>query len=219
MAAKSNDLPSTRRELDEMFELMTKDTHFQADEVEFLCNLFKVLMEKAGVGKGTITRVAFRDLLTTSFKMSDDAMMDRIVLAFAAESDLDYRIGFREFIHGMSVFLRGTLDEQIDFCFKVYDCMKRDGYITRDEMHQLLSPTIVNSPSEEDAAEAITELIDLLVKKMGDAKDPRIGKDSFRAAVEKDKLLLQMLGPCLPERKYANSFISQDTIDIYRIRY
>ena len=44
-----------------------------------------------------------QDLLTTSFKMSDDAMMDRIVLAFAAESDLDYRIGFREFIHGMYV--------------------------------------------------------------------------------------------------------------------
>jgi hypothetical protein len=53
-----------------------------------------------------------------------------------------------------SVFLLGTIDEQIDFCFKVYDCMKRDGFITREEMHQLLSPCIVNSPSEEDTAGA-----------------------------------------------------------------
>jgi hypothetical protein len=35
--------------------------------------------------------------------MSDGAMMDRIVLAFAAESDLDYRIGFKEFIYGLYV--------------------------------------------------------------------------------------------------------------------
>jgi hypothetical protein len=44
-----------------------------------------------------------QDLLTTSFKMSDDAMMDRIVLAFVAESESDYLIGFKEFVTGMSV--------------------------------------------------------------------------------------------------------------------
>eukprot|EP00037_Helgoeca_nana_P000486 m.21896 g.21896 ORF g.21896 m.21896 type:complete len:220 (-) comp10582_c0_seq1:169-828(-) len=219
MATKAGDLPSTKRELDEMFHWMAEETHFQVDEIEVLCDLFKMLMTKAGVSKFTITRVVFRDLLTTSFKMSDGAMMDRIVLAFAAESDLDYRIGFKEFIYGLSVFLRGCLTQQIDFCFKVYDCMKRDGFITREEMHQLLSPCIVNSPSEEDTAEAITELIDLLLKKMGDAKDHRISKESFRAAVEKDRLLLQVFGPCLPDKKFVDSFITQNTLDIFRRRY
>jgi hypothetical protein len=78
---------------------------------------------------------------------------------------------------------------------------------------------IVNSPSEEDTAEAITELIDLLLKKMGDAKDHRISKESFRAAVEKDRLLLQVFGPCLPDKKFVDSFITQNTLDIFRRRY
>lgn len=81
------------------------------------------------------------------------------------------------------------------------------------------SAGIVNSPSDEDTAEAITELIDLLLKKMGDAKDHRIGKESFRAAVEADRLLLQVFGPCLPDKKYADTFITQNTLDIYRKRY
>ena len=68
-------------------------------------------------------------------------------------------------------------------------------------------------------AEAITELIDLLLKKMGDAKDHRIAKANFRAAVEKDRLLLQVLGPCLPDSKHAKAFISHNTIEMYRKAY
>ena len=67
------------------------------------------------------------------------------------ETDRSSHFPILVFVH-RSVFLLGDLQEQIDFCFKVYDCMKRDGFITREEMHQLLSPCIVNSPSEEDTA-------------------------------------------------------------------
>lgn len=38
---------------------------------------------------------------------------------------------------GLSVFLKGTLPEKIEFCFSVYD-INADGFITKDEMFQLL---------------------------------------------------------------------------------
>ena len=46
---------------------------------------------------------------------------DRIVLGFNTENEFDSRTGFEEFVTGLSVFLRGTLEEQTRFCFSVYD--------------------------------------------------------------------------------------------------
>ena len=43
------------------------------------------------------------------------------MLGFNTENEFDSRTGFEEFVNGLSVFLRGTLEEQTRFCFSVYD--------------------------------------------------------------------------------------------------
>jgi Ca2+-binding EF-hand superfamily protein len=58
-----------------------------------------------------LDRVRFRDLLHIHFSMSDDFFMDRVFRAFDKESG-----GFltqEDWVRGMSIFLKGTLDEKI----------------------------------------------------------------------------------------------------------
>ena len=77
------------------------------EEVEKLLYGYRTL---ATVQKG-LDRGMFRDLLHNQFSMSDDQFMDRVFKAFDRDSD-----GFlsqEEWVLGMSVFLRGTLEEKI----------------------------------------------------------------------------------------------------------
>ena len=49
--------------------------------------------------------------------------------------------------------------------FRVYD-LNGDGYISREEMFQLLKHCLVKQPAEEDPDEGIKELVEITLKKM-----------------------------------------------------
>ena len=97
-----------------------------------------------------------------------------------------------EWIEGLSVFLRGTLDEKIKCklskpphirirvsvtqvvtppslrgsdCFHVYD-LNGDEYISREEMFQMLKNSLIRQPTEEDPDEGVKDLVEITLKKM-----------------------------------------------------
>ena len=58
----------------------------------------------------------------------------------------------------------------------VYD-LNGDGYISREEMFQLLKSSLIKQPTEEDPDEGIKELVELSLKKMvGTIDDSDFGK-------------------------------------------
>ena len=50
-------------------------------------------------------------------------------------------------------------------CFGIYD-LNDDGYISREEMFQMLKNTMVKQPTEEDPDEGIKDIVEIMVKKM-----------------------------------------------------
>lgn len=68
-----------------------------------------------------VDRIKFRDLLHDKFMMSDDFFMDRVFRAF--DRDNDGFLSHEEWAHGMSVFLRGTLNQKID-CERELYCLQ-----------------------------------------------------------------------------------------------
>ncbi|NXU52813.1 EFCB1 protein, partial [Turnix velox] len=175
-------------------------------EVECLIKLFNSLVAESSSRFATVgfDRNMFRDTLHNAFGMTDDMLMDRVFRAF--DRDNDNRISVVEWVEGLSVFLRGTLEERIKYCFEVYD-LNGDGYISRDEMFQMLKNSLVKEPSEEDPDEGIKDLVDIALKKMASNllidhdHDGKISFMDFKKAVRDENLLLEAFGPCLPDLK------------------
>uniref|UniRef100_A0A7M5XGS1 EF-hand domain-containing protein n=1 Tax=Clytia hemisphaerica TaxID=252671 RepID=A0A7M5XGS1_9CNID len=142
-------------------EKIYRSTHFSRCEVENLLNVFRV--HGANQKTNKMDRTKFRTVLHNTFQMTDDILMDRIFRAF--DTDNDSNISMEEWIMGLSVFLRGTLDEQARYCFNVYD-LNSDGYITREEMYHMLKHSLIKQPTEEDPDEGVKDLVEIILKKM-----------------------------------------------------
>jgi len=201
----------SKREREQHLQKMVQATHFDYDEVKLLQEIYGMIHTVKASGVDYLSRPAFRDILILCFDMVDDMMMDRTYHSLASQGEYDASVSVDLWVTGMSVYLRGTIEEKIDFCFRVYD-IDMNQEISRDEMYSLLSESIVKSPSEEDKDEAIRDLIEIVLKKI-DVSTPKtqtskISKDDFAASVKKNKLLLEVFGRCLPTAQQAKDFVT-----------
>ncbi|XP_039111367.1 EF-hand calcium-binding domain-containing protein 1-like isoform X2 [Hyaena hyaena] len=174
--------------------------NFKKIEVECLIRLFHSLVERANVRLNNLglDRNAFRAILHSVFGMTDDMLMNRVFFAF--DKDHDNCINVKEWVKGLSVFLRGTFEEKLKFCFEVY-YLNGDGYISREEIFDMLKNSLHQQPSEEETDEGIKELVDITLKKMDYDNDGKISFVDFERAVREERLLLEVFGPCLPDAK------------------
>ncbi|CAI9580751.1 unnamed protein product [Staurois parvus] len=169
-------------------------------EVECLIRLYNTIVGRPidPNTRGGMDRNTFRNILHNTFTMTDDMIMDRVFRAF--DKDNDSYISVAEWIEGLSVFLRGTLDEKIKYCFEVYD-LNSDGYISREEMFHMLKNSLLKQPTEEDPDEGIKDLVEITLKKMDHDHDSKLSYADFEKAVREENLLLEAFGTCLPDSK------------------
>ena len=94
--------------------------------------------------------------------------------------------------------LLGTEDEQIQFCFYIYD-LNEDGYISKEEIMTMLKNCIVVSlENKEEEGDGVRDLVEMTVKKMDKDRDGKISYSDFYASVTEEPLLLEAFGNCLP---------------------
>ncbi|RDD38572.1 EF-hand calcium-binding domain-containing protein 1 [Trichoplax sp. H2] len=189
-----------------MAEIMHKPTHFSKLEAENLLRMFYKLTSVK------LDRTKFRDVLHNYFNMTDDILMDRVFRAF--DNDNDSYINVDEWMRGLSVFLKGTLEEKIKYCFNVYD-LNSDGHITREEIFHILKNSLTKQPTEEDPDEGVKDLIDQTIRRMDYDHDGRLSLYDYKTAVEAEPvLLLQAFGTCLPSDEVREKFVKRlQTID------
>uniref|UniRef100_A0A6I8PQY2 EF-hand domain-containing protein n=1 Tax=Ornithorhynchus anatinus TaxID=9258 RepID=A0A6I8PQY2_ORNAN len=191
----------TRKNIQKLAESLSKGLkHFTKNEAESLIKMFYSLVEETSERPATagLDRNAFRNILHMKFGMTDDMIMDRVFRAF--DKDNDSSISAAEWVTGLSVFLRGTLEEKMKYCFDVYD-LNSDGYISREEMFHMLKNSLLKQPTEEDPDEGIKDLVEITLKKMDYDHDGKLSFADFDQAVREESLLLEAFGPCLPDIK------------------
>ncbi|NWU33766.1 EFCB1 protein, partial [Hylia prasina] len=186
--------------------------HFNKSEVECLVNLFDTLVARASsqfAGAG-FDRTVFRDTLHSAFGMTDDVVLDRVFSTF--DKGNSGCITVVEWVEGLAVLLRGTLEEKMKYCFAVYD-LNGDGYISREEMFQMLKNSLLIQPADEEPDEGIKDLVEIALKKMASTyllvpfllqdydHDGKLSFEDFEQAVREENLLLEAFGPCLPDIK------------------
>ncbi|XP_045168994.1 calaxin-like [Mercenaria mercenaria] len=186
-----------------------KSCHFTKQEIERLLQLFKEFTKAQTIevkrGKGGLDRNRFRDILHQHFEMTDDVLMDKVFRAF--DSDNDGYISDEEWVIGMAIFLKGTIEEQSRFCFGVYSTRGEDGYISREEMYLLLKNCLVQHHQEEDAEEMQKDLVELAIKKIDFDHDGKVSVEDYMNSVKQETLLIEALGPCLPTPKCKDTFL------------
>ncbi|XP_022305954.1 calaxin-like [Crassostrea virginica] len=183
-------------------EMLHHKSHFSKTEVERLLQMLK--QQCPNSPKIRMDRNKFNDFVHKNFEMTDEMIVDRVFRAF--DEDNDGFINELEWVKGLSIFLRGTMEEKMKFCFDVYD-MNADGYISREEMFHLLKNSILKPATEEDPDEGIKDLVEITLKKFDYDHDTRVSFDDWTKCVKDDNLLLEALGPCLPNLKTKSSFL------------
>merc|ERR1712183_149709 len=177
-----------------------KQSHFDKSEVEIAVNFYIQWVE----GK-RMERSQFRDILHQKFNMTEDILMDRVFKAF--DYDSDSIISLNEWVEGLAILLRGTLSEKISYAFHVYD-LNGDGYISREEMFQMLKSCLIKQPSEEDPDEGIKDIVEITLKKMDKDHDGRVSLADFDQSVREEPLLLEVFGQCFPDEQSIEEFES-----------
>ncbi|TKS88477.1 EF-hand calcium-binding domain-containing protein 1 [Collichthys lucidus] len=205
---KTSEMSAMNRKLiQSLAETLSKEVeHFNKTEVECLIREFNVLLGEPTLpvrAAHGLDRGAFRTILHNMFGMTDDMIMDGVFRTF--DKDKDGFISMREWIEGLSVFLRGTLDEKIKYCFDVYD-LNGDRYISREEIIPMLKNSLIRQPTEEDPDEGLKDLVEITLKKMDQDHDGRISFEDFEKTVREENLLLEAFGTCLPDMTSIEAF-------------
>jgi len=67
---------------------------------------------------------------------------------------------------------------------------------------------LVKHPQDEDPDEGVRELVDIVLRKMDSDKDSKLSFEDFSTSVNKQSLLLEAFGQCLPTREMSESFVN-----------
>ena len=122
-----------------------------------------------------IDRIVFRELLHGTFDIvTEEILMERIFFCWdRAHEGLPLRL--EGWLTGLSIFLRGSLAERANFCFRVYD-LNSDGVLTKDETFTLLRNCPIKQPQNEEPQEGGKGWVEIVVQKIDLDKDGKVNE-------------------------------------------
>ncbi|KAJ8921788.1 hypothetical protein NQ315_008414 [Exocentrus adspersus] len=184
---------------------LAEKLHFSYNEIECLLLIYYKLQKGSKDFKQGVDKTQFRDVLHCALDMTDDYLMDRIF--YTLDKGPSSFMTMETWATSLSLFLRGTLDEKINYCFSVYDAMG-EGILGRETMFHLMKNSLLSLSSDEDAEDTAKDLIEVITKKMDIDRDGKISYNDFKQTVLKQPMLLEAFGKCLPSRPDVHTFLS-----------
>uniref|UniRef100_UPI00398F474C calsenilin-like n=1 Tax=Pristiophorus japonicus TaxID=55135 RepID=UPI00398F474C len=121
-----DELSAMRHQPEELNELQAR-TKFSKKEIQSLYRGFK-----NECPRGMVDEETFK-VIYSQFFPQGDATTYAHFLFNAFDTDRSGAIRFEDFIIGLSVLLRGTVNEKLNWAFNLYD-INKDGYVTKEEM-------------------------------------------------------------------------------------
>jgi len=106
-------------------------TRFNRGKVALVRSIFKNLTEVDGVKGKTIDKETFLEYFPLP-----GIMGERLYAVF--DRDSSGGVDFQEFLTGMALIYRGTVEEKKKFLFEMYD-LDGDGFVTREDLRTMLS--------------------------------------------------------------------------------
>ena len=177
MGAKGSKLKSGE------LEVLRTNTEFNDDELNEWHHWYRGVLLDCPNNRMDIEE--FKKIYNRLFPSGvDEKYAEHVFRTFDANKD--GHIDFREFVCSLSITSRGSLEEKLQWAFKVYD-IDEDGFITRKEMLEIVKAIYKmsrhNSLSHhltvsEDASTA-EERVDDIIKELDKNMDGKLSEKEF----------------------------------------
>lgn len=168
--------------------MLIKDTYFNISEIK---QWYKGFLKDCP--NGQLTETGFIKIYRQFFPQGDPSKFATLVFRVFDENS-DGSIEFEEFIRALSITSRGSLDEKLQWAFKLYD-VDNDGYITRDEMYNIVDAIyqmVGQAPNSEDE-NTPQRRVDKIFSQMDKNNDDKLTLDEFREGSKADPRIVQAL--------------------------
>ncbi|KAA0723817.1 Kv channel-interacting protein 4 [Triplophysa tibetana] len=122
---------SAVRHRPEGLEQLEAQTRFSRKELQILYRGFK-----NECPSGVVNEETFKDIYSQFFPQGDASTYAHFLFE-AFDTDHNGSVSFEDFVMGLSILLRGTIQEKLNWAFNLYD-INKDGYITKEEMLDII---------------------------------------------------------------------------------
>lgn len=185
-------------------------SHFNASERDCLVHVYNQLAGSAwSNGSLHMSQGCLRTVLYLVMDMPErQAVVDRITAAVCQGDAITY-VSLPEWLQMMSLFLRGTADERMRFCYRCYDRL-RTGQLEPDSIMRLMRGDAIAMRTDMDQEEMELELqglVDILMAKLDVDRDGAVSWNDYCDQVRRQPLLMECFGRCIPDRDAVAAFL------------
>ncbi|NXS48046.1 CSEN protein, partial [Balaeniceps rex] len=180
---------SAVRHQPEGLEQLLAQTKFTKKELQSLYRGFK-----NECPSGLVDEETFK-LIYSQFFPQGDASTYAHFLFDAFDADRNGALCFQDFAVGLSVLLRGTVRQKLEWAFNLYD-INKDGCITKEEMLEIMKSIYdmmgrCTHPTLRDSAPA--EHVELFFQKMDRNGDGVVTFEEFLETCQKDEDIMSSM--------------------------
>ena len=164
-------------------ETLRTDTEFTDNELKEWYRWYRGILLDMPNGRMDVEE--FKKIYNRMFPSGvDDKYAEHVFRSF--DKNKDGQIDFREFVISISITSRGTLEQKLQWAFKVYD-IDEDGYITRKEMLEIVKAifkmsrhnSLSNSLSVSEDVATPEERVDDIIKQLDANMDGKLSEKEF----------------------------------------
>ncbi|XP_073998453.1 neuronal calcium sensor 1-like isoform X3 [Rhodnius prolixus] len=180
----------TPRARPQSLKSLTRATRFTEQEIKRIYRGFK-----AECPSGLVKEDTFRTIYSQFFPQGANTSQYATYVFHTLDQSNNGTLSFQDFVQGLSVLCRGSLEERLRWTFSLYD-INRDGKITRDELWDVVT-SVYNllgrlSPQPEEE-EALAGKVDLIFQRMDLNKDGVVTLDEFLESCISDETITRSM--------------------------
>ncbi|XP_063163109.1 Kv channel-interacting protein 2 isoform X1 [Candoia aspera] len=173
----------------EGLEQLQEQTKFSRKELQVLYRGFK-----NECPSGIVNEESFKQIYSQFFPQGDSSTYATFLFN-AFDTDHDGSVSFEDFVAGLSIILRGTIDDRLSWAFNLYD-LNKDGCITKEEMLDIMKSIYdmmgkYTYPAMRE--EAPQEHVENFFQKMDRNRDGVVTIDEFIESCQKDENIMSSM--------------------------
>ncbi|KAM6916639.1 A-type potassium channel modulatory protein KCNIP2 isoform 2-T2 [Xenentodon cancila] len=115
----------------ESMDKLQEQTKFTKKELQVLYRGFK-----NECPSGVVNEENFKNIYSQFFPQGDSSMYAHFLFE-AFDTNQNGSVSFEDFVFGLSIILRGTINDRLNWAFNLYD-LNKDGCITKEEMLDIM---------------------------------------------------------------------------------